>query len=268
MAASKENRFRTLLNEGKPTVGTRIWTSQTFFVEGLGSTGYFDYAEFVAEYASYTLEELRNFCIAAELHGMSSMIKVDFQNRGFVAQKAIASGFQAINFVDCRNADEVRECIRLTTAETPEDGGIYGFPNNRFIGWEPWTTQSNHARRLRNIVRCFMIEKNSTIKVLDEVLSVPGVDMVQFGPSDYSMSSGLDFKDNTAKVRAVERDVIRCALEHGVRPRCEIQSVEDAQYYIDLGVKDFSMGDQMKLLFRDWNADGSGIRRVIGENSL
>ena len=128
-----ENKLRKLLNENKPTVGTRIWTNQTFFIEGLGSTGYFDYAEFVAEYASYTLEELRNFCIASELHSMGSMIKVDFQNRGFVAQKAIASGFQAINFVDCRNAAEVKEAIRITTAETPQDGGCYGFPNNRFI---------------------------------------------------------------------------------------------------------------------------------------
>ena len=54
-----ENKLRKLLNENKPTVGTRIWTNQTFFIEGLGSTGYFDYAEFVAEYASYTLEELK-----------------------------------------------------------------------------------------------------------------------------------------------------------------------------------------------------------------
>lgn len=263
MKANQENQFRNLLKGGKPTVGTRIWTVQTFFVEGLGSTGHYDYSEFVAEYASYTLEELRNFCIASELHGMSSMIKVDFQNRGFVAQKAIASGFQAINFADCRSAEEVRQAIRLTTAETPEDGGCFGFPNNRFIGWEPWTTQERHADRLKNIVRCFMIEKKSIMDELDEVLSIPGVDMVQFGPSDYSLSSGFNFKDRVEDVEAVERHLIKSAIKHNVRPRCEIQNVEDAKYYMDLGVRDFSMGDQMKLLMRGWNADGSGIRKML-----
>ena len=262
--AKHENKLRALIKEGKPTVGTRIWTCQTFFVEGLGSTEYFDYAEFVAEYASYTLEDLRNFCIAAELHGMASMIKVDFQNRGYVAQKAIASGFQSINFFDCRNAKEGEEAIRLTTAETPEEKGLFGFPNNRFIGWEPWVTQSEHTKRLKDIIRCFMIEKKSIMDEIDDVLSIPGVDMVQFGPSDYSMSSGINLKDNIENAKKVECRMIKAAIDHGVRPRCEIQSIEEAEYYINLGVKDFSIGDQMKLLMRDWIKDGSDIRKAIG----
>jgi len=35
-----------------------------------------------------------------------------------------------------------------------------------------------------------MIEKKSAMQNLDEILSVEGVDMVQFGPSDYSISIG------------------------------------------------------------------------------
>lgn len=35
---------------------------------------------------------------AAELYEMGSMIKVDFRNRFYVAQKAVASGFQAMKF--------------------------------------------------------------------------------------------------------------------------------------------------------------------------
>ena len=35
-----------------------------------------------------------------------------------------------------------------------------------------------------------MIEKASAVEQLDEILAVPGVDMVQWGPADYSMSIG------------------------------------------------------------------------------
>ena len=40
-------------------------------------------------------------------------------------------------------------------------------------------------------VVALMIEKKGAVDNLEEILSVEGVDMVQFGPADYSMSIGL-----------------------------------------------------------------------------
>ena len=36
-----------------------------------------------------------------------------------------------------------------------------------------------------------MIEKESAVQNLEEILSIGGIDMVQFGPADYSMSIGI-----------------------------------------------------------------------------
>ena len=91
--------------------------------------GGFDYLEFLAEYAPYTLPELENFVRACELHDCGSMIKVDFQNRGYVAQKAIAMGFQAVLFTDHQTADQVRETLWLVSPECPEYKGRFGYPN-------------------------------------------------------------------------------------------------------------------------------------------
>ena len=35
-----------------------------------------------------------------------------------------------------------------------------------------------------------MIEKQEAVENVEEICSVPGVDMLQFGPSDYCMSRG------------------------------------------------------------------------------
>lgn len=84
---------------------------------------------------------------------------------------------------------------------------------------------------------------------LKEICSVPDVDMVQFGPSDYSLSMGWDAKDHGDETKEAERHMIDIALSLGVRLQCEIQQPKDALYYMDLGVRDFCMGDQMwKLL--------------------
>ena len=85
----RPNRLRELLKAGAPSVGTHVMTTSPDIVEMIGKTGLIDYIEFVAEYAPYSLVELDNFGRALELGGMSGMIKVDRENRGWVAQRAV-----------------------------------------------------------------------------------------------------------------------------------------------------------------------------------
>ena len=259
----KENHLRNLLNSGKPTMGTRMWSTLPFFTEAVGATGFYDYVEFVAEYAPFTLYDLDNMCMACELHGMGSMIKLDFLNRGYFAQKAIQSGFQSVMFTDCRTADEVRSSLKMITPETLEEGGTFGYANRRYIGFQPRISQMAHAQRQRDIVVSLMIEKRAAIENIEEICKVPGVDMVQFGPSDYSLSNGWDAKDHVPETKEAERHMIKTAIANGVRPRCEIQKVEDARYYVELGFRDFCMGDQMWKLMVSWAHDGEKLREVL-----
>ncbi len=105
----KENKIRQMLRDGKVTTSTRVWSTWPFYTEAIGETGNFSYVEFVGEYAPFTQLDLENICRAAELHDMGSMMKVDFQGRKYIAQKAVAAGFQAILFADHHTADEVRD---------------------------------------------------------------------------------------------------------------------------------------------------------------
>jgi 2-keto-3-deoxy-L-rhamnonate aldolase RhmA len=258
----KENRLRHLLQERCPSISTRLSSAWPLVTEAVGVTGHFDYIEFLAEYAPFSLNDLENIVRAAELHGMGSMVKVDFQNRGYVAQKAVGAGFQAVLFADHRTADEVRESVKLLKPETPEDGGLFGYPTNRFQGAEIGVSQMDHAQRLRDTVLCFMIEKKQAMEEIEEICSVPGVDMVQFGPSDFSLSNGWNRTEHAEECRQAERRVIEVALRKGVQPRCEIQNPGAAQYYIDLGVRHFSLGDQISKLREFYLFEGEKMRAM------
>ena len=258
----KQNKLRELLNKNMPTVGTRIWSTAPFFTEIVGITGNYDYIEFVAEYAPFDQKDLEVLAITSELHNMGSMIKIDFQNRGYVAQKAVASGFQAVLFTDCRTADEAQDCVRMLTPETEPDRGGYGMPIRRFIGCQPRVSQTAHAQRLRDVVKVFMMEKKEAIDNIEEICAVPGVDMVQFGPSDYCFSRGWNRTEHTDEFKEAERAMIKAALKHGVHPRCEIQSIDAAKYYIDMGVKHFCIGDQFAKLFEIYEKEGGAMRNL------
>jgi len=258
----KTNRLRQLINEGKPSIGTRVESVWPVIAEIVGSTGKFDYIEFVAEYAPHSQLDLENIARAAELHNMGTMIKLDFQNRAFVAQKALAAGFQAIMFTDHKTPEEVRESLWVISPDTPEDGGRFGYPNRRWIGFQPYNPQMTYAAMVRDTVKVFMIEKKEAMDNIEAICAIPGVDMVQFGPSDYSMSLGWNSAGHFDEFKAAEREMIKVALANGVRPRCEIGSPADAKYYIDLGVKDFCLGDELGSHLRFWGREGAALREI------
>lgn len=263
--AMKENKLRYLLDHDLPTVATRISSNWPVLVEIIGATGKYDYVEFLAEYAPYSILDFENLARAAELHDMGSIIKVDFQNRAYVAQKAMAQGFQGVMLTDHKTADEVRETIHVLKPDTPEYGGRFGFPNARWIGYQPHLPQMDYAKMVADTVLLFMIEKREAIENIEEICQVPGVDMVQFGPSDYSMSCGKNAASYKEEYKAAERKMIETALKYGVRPRCEIHTAEQAKYYMDLGVKDFCIGDELKILREYWTEKGSAMRDLADQ---
>jgi hypothetical protein len=58
------------------------------------------------------------------------------------------------------------------------------------------------------------------------------------------------------EVRAVERRVFETALKMGVPARAEINSVDEAGYYLDLGVRHFNIATDLSILFNWWKTKG------------
>ena len=256
----KLNAIREILDHGATSVNTRIWSTWPTIAEAAASTGNFDYLEFLAEYAPFNLGDLENFVRACELHQVGSMIKVDFQNRFYVAQKALACGFQAVLFTDHKTADEVRETIHHVSPDAPEYGGRFGYPNARWIHYHPELKQRDYTAMNGSAVKAFMIEKKEAMAHIDEICAVPGVDMVQFGPSDYCMSLGWNVAEHQAEVKEAQEKIIKTALAHGVQPRVEIATLEQAQYYRKLGVRHFCILDQMDILLAAWTGACADVK--------
>ncbi len=258
----RQNRLREMVRTGKPTIGTHLNIADPSLVEAVGHTGAFDYVEFVAEYASHDMHDLDNLCRAAELYQLSSIIKVDQSPRGYLAQRGIGSGFQGVLFADCRTVEDVRDCVRQVRPETPEDRGLYGVASRRFA-YPGYGGTPGYVQALRDVLVALMVEKAPLVDCLEEALSVPGVDMIQFGPADYSMSVGRAGQSGSAETRAVERRVIATALRLGIAPRAEISLPEQAKEYLDLGVRHFCIGTDFSILSHWWKANGEQLRKLV-----
>ena len=260
----RANRLRELLESGKPSLGTHIHSSWPSTIELVGLSGMFDYVEFVAEYAPYDLYALDNLGRAVELfEGLSAMIKVDQEPRTFVAARAIGAGIQNVLFADVRTVEEARECVSAVRAETPETGGRHGASMRRNVRFGLDAGGPVFVDAMEEAVVALMIEKASAVENLEELLSVKGVDMVQFGPADYSMSIGVPGEFGHTKVKEAEGRVIKTALEMGIAPRAEISQPDQAKAYLDVGVRHFCLGTDVSILLNWFRANGESMRKIL-----
>jgi len=264
------NKLRKLIREGKPTVGTRYTCTWANLVEIIGNTQQFDYAEFTGQYGPYTLHDLESLARACELTGMDAMIKIDQEPRTFIATRAIQAGFTGMLFADCRTTDDVRKCVQ--SVKLIPQGGINGIQYGRVMGYgivrgQPVTLEE-YVKYIDDIVIAIMIESKSIADDIEQALSVPGIDMVQFGPSDYSISisrPGEGYK-NPQITEAMER-CYEVAKRKGIRIRAECD-VEDMQKWIDLGCRDFCIGTDTATI-RAWAQNtGKAIRETLQKADL
>ena len=259
----RKNKLRELLEAGDPSVGTHLQISWPSVVELVGHTGMFDYVEFVAEYAPYDLYTLENMGRAIDLFDMTGMIKVEQQPRTYLAVRAIGSGIQNVLFADPRTVEDVQECVRSVRAESPQTGGIHGVGMRRDVRFVMDVGTPAFVQALEDAVVAIMIEKASAVENLEALLSVKGVDMVQFGPADYAMSMGLAGQYGHPKVKEAERRVIETALKMGVTPRAEISRPDQAKPCLEMGVRHFCIGTDMRVLFDWFKENGQGMRDVL-----
>ena len=257
----KVNRLRELMRKGEPTIGTRIMIAWPGLVEMVGNTDAYDYVEFLSEYGPYDLYDLDNLARAAELVGISSMIKIDQEPRTYLAGRALAAGIQNVLFADIRTVEDAEEAVRAVRMEPK---GFSGFRIDRRVGYVGSTaTAADVVKMCDDAVVALMIEKKPAVENLEEILSVKGVDMVQFGPADYSVSIGLPGDMMNPKVREAELKTIKTALKLDVAPRAEIFRPKDAKRYVELGVRNFSLGTDVGILNIYWKNNGMELKKLL-----
>src|SRR5207247_1000360 len=98
---------------------------------------------------------------------------------------------------------------------------------------------------------------------LEAILAVPGVDMVQFGPGDYSVSIGVPGQWTHAAVQEAETYVIETAYRLGIPARAELRDAKGARYYLERGIRHFCVGLDV-IVLHDWLTEqGQRMRDLL-----
>jgi 2-keto-3-deoxy-L-rhamnonate aldolase RhmA len=264
----RRNLLREKLNAGKPTVGTHILSAWPTLVELIGHSKQYDYVEFTAEYAPFTMHDLDNLGRAFELCTLGGMIKIEQTQYTHQAMRAIGSGFQSVLFADIRSVEDAKAGVDAVRAETTLVRGVrgrgrLGVGMRRDVGTVRQGGTPAYVDALNEVVIAIMVEKKSCVEDLEAILAVPGIDMVQFGASDFSMSIGKTGQYSDPEVLEAEAYTIKTALKKGKHPRVELRDPAQAEKYLEMGVQHFCIGWDVRILADWWDTKGAEMRKLL-----
>ncbi len=270
--AIRRNLLRERLNAGQPTVGTHILSCWPTLVELIGHSGQYDYVEFTAEYAPFDMHDLDNLGRAFEVANLGGMIKIEQTQYTHQAMRAIGAGFQSVLFADIRSVEDAKVAVDAVRAETTmvrgaRGRGRLGVGMRRDVGTVRQGGSPAYVDALNDVVIAIMVEKKSCVDNLDAILSVPGIDMVQFGASDFSMSIGKTAQYSHPDVLAAETKTIQTALKKGLHPRVELRDPSQAARYLEMGVKHFCIGWDVRILADWWDTKGAEMRGLVEDKA-
>ncbi|MEV7128046.1 aldolase/citrate lyase family protein [Streptomyces sp. NPDC093260] len=186
------------------------------------------------------------------------MIKLDYEHAHYLAQRAVGSGFNGVLFADMRTRKDVERAVASVRPDTPEYGGTYGAAARRNArpnyGGGP-----EYVASVAGTVVGIMIEKRESFDDLDSLLSVPGVDFVQWGPTDFRMSSGRD----TADIDLARSELFDACARNGVPARIELSDLREFSDLCARGLRHFSLGIDIEMLFNGWKQLGTEARSIL-----
>ena len=114
---------------------------------------------------------------------------------------------------------------------------------------------SEYFSKAQDTAVILQAEGKKAIENLDEILDVPGIDVVFVGPYDLSSSLGHVGEVNHPDVIACIQGIIEKANAKGVKLGCFADTVEGAKKWRDMGIKFVSYTCDTYLFYQAAKAD-------------
>lgn len=173
-----------------PVFGMACFTGTTCVIENIAMSG-LDFIYLDLEHTNYMLDEaFEKQIMAAKLHDIAVLVRMADDNEVAI-RKVLEWGADGVVIPHCKTAAMTKNAVDGAKfaplgrrgGETNVRAAGFGYHN---FDWNQYIEQQN-----RDTLVIPMDEDYEFTDNMDEILAVPGVDAVNFGPIDYAVSRQL-----------------------------------------------------------------------------
>lgn len=177
-----KNILRRRLQQGDFLLGSHINGTDPTMTECMGQCG-IDYIWIDTEHTAIDYQTLQMHLIAARAANCPAMVRVPW-NEGYLAKRVLEMGPDGIVFPMIRSAEEARKAIAscLYPPKGDRSFGPIRAANYGIIG------PKDFAESIEPPCCFLQVEHIDAVNAIDEILDLPGLDGIIFGPCDLSGS--------------------------------------------------------------------------------
>ena len=242
--------FKAAMDSDKGALGPFMICTDPAMVEAAGHAGY-DFVLLDMEHGTTTFETLPNLIRAANVSGVCPVVRVPRGTDIWIDQ-ALDVGAGAVMIPQIDTAEQARAAVSAAKFSPVGSRGTCRFVRSAGFGAIPGSEYFSKAQETVVIVQA---EGKKAVENLDEILDVPGIDVVFVGPYDLSSSLGHVGEINHPEVIECIKGIIAKASAKGVKIGCFADTVEGGKKWRDLGGKFIGCGCDFDIFMRAARAD-------------
>ena len=241
----KKNNLKKALQDGKVALGPFLKFTDPAVVEIMGFAG-FDFVIIDGEHGPISIESAQNIIRTAETANITSVIRVS-NNEESLILRALDIGAQGIEIPQINSESDAIRAVKSVKYSPQGERGICRYVRAANYSSMDKFKYFKYANEETMIIA--HIEGVDGINNLDEILSVPGIDVIFIGPYDLSQSLGIPGEVNNPLVTEKMKEVILKCKKSKVAVGTFADDVETAKSWISLGVQYMAFSVDVGILY-------------------
>lgn len=206
----------------------------------------FDFFFVDMEHACFSMETVGDMVMSARAAGIDLIVRPPSRRSPDHLSRPLDAGAAGLLIPQIQSVEDVKNIVSWCRYPPVGERGVALARRHTFF--EAGNTAETMARLNDEVLIALQIEHKAAVDQLEDILSVPGIDVAFVGPSDLSVSLGKPGQSDDPLVQSAIRQVIDVSNRKGVIPAIQTGSVEKARFWIDQGMKMIGYQTDIKLI--------------------
>ncbi len=251
----RENQLKRKLKRGEVVLGPFINCAYPAFIEICGHAG-FDFAVIDMEHGALNTLVAEDLCRAADCVGLAPIVRIR-KNDAPQIQRALDIGSAGVQVPQIETQSDAADVVRGAKYSPLGSRGL-SFYTRAGVYAAAGTQITNQLNEESLIV--IHVEGIRGVENIEEIVSVPHIDVIFLGPYDLSQSLGIPGQVQDSRVIELMQKCVTTIRNAGKSAGTFADNPETAKQWIDAGVQYITLGVDVGIFLRACEALVKAVR--------